>query len=175
MARLGVLPLLFAVLAVLACGSSGPAPSSAASVAGIWSGNATIVSVEGGDCIGDDIRTRVGTSARILLTIEQSGSQVTATWSSPNSPGTFNYSGMLTSDTLTLALSFCSICNLSDNRCNNGTLVDTHLMAGKLDATTDGRTMNGSDFKGYTVVPASGSTLLGVMSARSTVSLTKVR
>jgi len=58
------------------------------------------------------------------------------------------------SDTLTLALDSCSICNLSNNRCNSGKLIDTRLLGGSLNATTDGRTLNGSDVKSYSVFPA---------------------
>ena len=166
---------------MMGCGSqSGTAttPSvAAASLSGTWTGTTTFAGLDGGECLGADLlafsQTHPGPTP-IILVVQQSGSNVTATESSPNNPsGTWSYTGTATATGLSLVLQSCSTCNLSGAACANGQRRDTRLLTGSLTATTDGHTMTASSVKTYNVFASSGTAVLGVMTGTTTETLTK--
>jgi hypothetical protein len=166
--------LIALVLTTVACGSGSPSVTSAtpsfASVNGVWTGNATFVGVDGGDCLGADIQAAGRVVAPVTITVQQNGSQATATWGSPNNSGTFSYSGTVSANTVNLTLESCSSCSPVRATCTNGAVREVRLLSGTFMATTDGRSMSGTDVKVYNVLVGDGAS---VMSGTQTFTLTK--
>jgi hypothetical protein len=71
--------ILTAVLTFVACGSNSPTAPAIAQVSGVWNYTSVLTSVSGGECVGGLLASAVGTADRGTLSVNQSGSSLTAT------------------------------------------------------------------------------------------------
>src|SRR5262245_49814222 len=85
------------VVALSACGGtgspSGPSPGTTAQLAGPWLFSETVTSVTGGECVGTANQQLVGTVSSDNVQITQSGSQLTAHFTSNSYDASCDYVG----------------------------------------------------------------------------------
>src|SRR5262245_15204617 len=91
---------LLALLLVSSCSPNSTAPS-VLSAAGTWTGEATLTSVAGGECLGVLFNAFVGNGGPYNLTIAQTGDRLTSTIDG------CGYAGTATASSLTLASGSC--------------------------------------------------------------------
>ena len=99
---------LFLALGALSCGDDSPTSPSVVQVSGTWNGTATSRGWSGGECVGTTLQAGGPLAQPFSLSITQSGSDLTASTTSPVT-GTCSYTGTAASSSITLNLTSCAV------------------------------------------------------------------
>lgn len=170
-----VLVLAMLVLSGLsACGGgsspAAPSPSAPAQVGGLWTGTATRTSVTGGECVGSLLRN-ASESPRISVTIEQTGSSLTAKVSNVLYGTVCTYAGSAANNTISLNMQSCQGGKLSSIKCLNGDLRDMEVVGGAITGTLDGNSIGGPEEQTWNTFVSGTATATGPMVVHSAFGL----
>ena len=158
-----------------ACGGgsspAAPSPSAPAQVGGLWTGNATRTGVTGGECLGPVIGNSSDRSPRISVTIQQTGSQLTATVTNTLYAAACTYSGSAGPTTISLALQSCQGGKVNNMKCPNGDLRDMELVADAFTGTVDASGIGGTEEQRWNTFVGGTSTATGPLVINSAFAL----
>lgn len=170
--------IILSLLLFPACGGgdsspTSPSSSQVAQVGGVWNVTTTYTSVTGGECLAPALQTAIGTTDRGTMQITQSGSSLTATFTSNSSGGSSSYQGTAGASSIALNALSCTACNLIGATCSNGARRDFRLQTGGVNATVRGNTATGTGAETYNVFVAGTNTTVGTLIINSSFSATK--
>jgi hypothetical protein len=165
--------LLLVILATACSGSDSPTAPSIAQVGGVWDVTLTLTAVTGGDCLAAALQSIVGTVDRGTMQVSQTGSSLTATFTSSSDGGSTSFQGTAGASSIALNETGCSACNLIGVTCPNGTRRDFKLQTGGINATVSGNRATGTGAESYNIFVAGTSTTVGSMVINSNFSATK--
>ncbi|MEO8257904.1 MAG: hypothetical protein ABI868_11215 [Acidobacteriota bacterium] len=160
--RVGVGGLVAAALALWwGCGS--PTAPSTVRASGAWVGNSTLVSVNGGECVGATLQPLIGARDIFTTALKQSGSALEATVASAAHGTNCAYSGAVDgSGAVTLTLASCQTDRTLAVRCDSGALRDVQLVAGSIRAALDTATSgSGTDTSTWKVLNPGDTAAVG--------------
>lgn len=161
-------------MCVSACGGSDTSPSpQVAQVSGVWNVTSTITSVTGGDCLAAAFQTIVGSVGRGTMQVSQSGSSLTATFTSSADGSSNSYQGTAGASSIALNETSCSACNIIGATCSTGVRRDFKLQTGGISATVTGNTATGTGAETYNIFVAGTTTTAGLLIINSSFRATK--
>ena len=143
-------------------GSSNPAaPSGPAQIAGVYTGRVTPMTITGGECVGVQKQSAVGTSARVFVGIQQSGSSLLATVLGDGIDCT--YSGSVGITTMSLTLQSCQVPADVSIKCGNGAIRDIQIVAGAFTGTVIDTRIEGTEDETWNTFVSGTTTATGPM------------
>ena len=120
------------MLAAAAWGCASPVGPSGSSVAGAWVANSTLDSVSGGECVGVTLQGAIGSRDIFLTAVNQKGSTLEATVSSPVNGTSCAYDGRLDGGSVRLTKNACRTDRITGVRCGDGQTRDLQLSTGTM-------------------------------------------
>ena len=165
--------LLIALLMfAAACGGNNktaPTPITV-QIGGVWGVTFRTTSIAGGECFATAVQGAIGSEDRGTIQISQTGSALSATYTSDGNGGAYGYSGTAGTASAALNLESCTACNIIGATCPNGARRDFRLLTGGVNATVSGSTMTGTHVETYNIVSVPSQTPVGTMTINSSFS-----
>jgi hypothetical protein len=118
-------------------------------------------------------QTIVGQQDRQTLSINQSGSNLTATATSQSDGSSCTYTGTAGASSLTLNITSCTASDLIGLTCSNGSRRDLHLQTGAITASVNGNSGSGTYAETDNIVPAGTTTAIAIMIVNGNFTMTR--
>jgi hypothetical protein len=135
---------------------------------GVWVGHSTLSLVEGGGCVGDTLRERIGRRDMFAAPVVQSADTVEATVTYQGNTTACAYSGRAQGSDVQLTLSSCRVEEVRELPCAGGGLREIRLVSGRITARADNGAGGGSDTTTWNVLLPGTTTSVGTLSLTST-------
>lgn len=158
-----------ALTALLGCGGdsspSSPSPQPA-NVAGVWAYQATLASINGGECVGSSLP--IGATDRGTIQITQAGSSLTAVLTSTDDGTSCSYAGTAGASTVALNITACAVGGFRVS-CTNGAVRNVQISTGALTLNVAAAgTASGTQVETYNITTTAGAPV-GVLTLNATM------
>ena len=138
--------VLLLSLLVSSCGSSSPSsPTDAPRVSGAWIGNATLMSVSGGECVGSTLAGAIGSRDIFSARVQQTDSDLAASITYQGNLTSCLYKGSTSNEAVNLGLSSCPDGKVERFVCSNGDVRRLEIDDSRISAQNNNRTGTGTD------------------------------
>ena len=155
-------------LLIASCGSSSPSsPSEAPRVSGAWIGNATLMSVSGGECVGSTLAAAVGSRDIFSARVQQTDNEIAASLTYQGNRTSCVYKGSTNNQALSLNLSSCPDGRIETFVCSNGNVRQLEVIDSRLSVQNDNRTGTGTDTTTLNVYAPGSTTPLSTVAVTS--------
>jgi hypothetical protein len=163
MRRLAILSL-GAILAS-SCASPPPTAPSAGQVAGAWVADSTLITVNGGECVGATLQAATG-RRDVFLAALAGESAIDATITSQGNGTSCEYAGSNSNGALSLKMTVCQQGRVLNMLCSSGDRRDLQLVSGAITANANSTlgTGAGTDTSTWNVLVAGSAQSVGVLS-----------
>src|SRR5689334_2393589 len=168
---------LFVGLAFILClgscsNSSSTAPTpTPEQIAGVWTGTSGLTSVTGGECVGATFNQIIGISSPITLSIQQSGTALTATATTQATGISCTHSGTSGMSTISLTATSCQVNSVSGIHCSNGAVRDAVLLSDAINLSLNGNALTGTESQTFNVFVSGTTTSVGSLTLSSNLAL----
>jgi hypothetical protein len=142
-------------------------------VAGVWTGTARLTSVSGGECVGATLAASIGSPSSFTFQVTQSGSTLTAVWTSTTTGIFVNYSGTAGAGTMALNATASSAGWVYGFLCSNGQRRDAQLTSETFTANVNGNSASGTIGESINVYLPGTTTGVGILTGSSSFSMTR--
>lgn len=163
--------LLVVLVSVLAsaCGSSPASPTpSVAQVQGVWRLTSRLMTVIGGECVGQLLEPVIGAEGTGTLSVTQTGPALTAT----QTEDSCSFTGTAGQDSIVLGTQSCPAGNTLGIACSNGAVRHMLLTSAELTATINGNVGSGTYREVYNITTTEGVSV-GTLNATSQLTMTR--